>query len=156
MGRDLLSWTLEHPARPDGFPLNHRAIMTEREFQKPHGRKRPGTPALAGALLLGTAIILHAGRAGAQSPPVPEHPPGAPPGTNPPSESTTPPPDAGNDQGKPDQPLSKDLKENEGVLEPPTALDNGIVRKPPVPDPGTTPVIPPPGSPGGNPDVEPK
>ena len=26
----------------------------------------------------------------------------------------------------------------------------------PVPDPGTTPVIPPPGSPGGNPQIDPK
>lgn len=73
----------------------------------------------------------------------------------PPSESTTPPALPG-DAAKPDKPLSNELKENEGVLEPPKSLDNEIVRKAPVPEPNTTPVIPPPGAPGGDPNVKPK
>ena len=42
------------------------------------------------------------------------------------------------------------------LLEAPKAIDKGIVREAPVPDPNTTPVIPPPGSPGGDPNVQPK
>lgn len=90
----------------------------------------------------------------AQPAPDPAPPPGAPKSLSPPSESTTPPPSP--ETGEPNKPLSKELKENEGVLEAPKALDDGIVREPPVPDPGTTPVIPPPGSPGGDPSVKPK
>jgi hypothetical protein len=90
----------------------------------------------------------------AQPPPDPAPPPGAPKNLSPPSESTTPPPSP--EARDPNKPLSKELKENEGVLEAPKALDNGIVREAPVPDPGTTPVIPPPGSPGGDPSVKPK
>jgi hypothetical protein len=90
--------------------------------------------------------------ASAQSPPTPALPPGA----NPPSESTTPPSVPGSDATTPDKPLSNELKQNEGVLEPPKSLDNEIVRKAPVPEPNTTPVIPPPGEPGGDPKVQPK
>src|ERR1700745_535142 len=46
--------------------------------------------------------------------------------------------------------LSEKLSRNEGVLCPPN-LDADI--KLPTPDAGITPVIPPPGSPGGNPNV---
>jgi hypothetical protein len=91
----------------------------------------------------------------AQSPPVPAQPPGAPKNAQPPSESTTPPALPG-DPAKPDKPLSDELKQNDGVLETPKALDNEIVREAPVPEPNTTPVIPPPGSPGGDPNVKPK
>jgi len=49
--------------------------------------------------------------------------------------------------------LSEKLSRNEGVLCPPN-LDPDI--KLPTPDVGDTPVIPPPGSPGGNPNVRPK
>jgi hypothetical protein len=49
--------------------------------------------------------------------------------------------------------LSEKLSRNEGVLCPPN-LDPDI--KVPTPDVGKTPVIPPPGSPGGNPNVRPK
>jgi hypothetical protein len=94
--------------------------------------------------------------ASAQSPPVPAQPPGVPNNANPPSESTTPPAYPGRDTTKPDKPLSNELKQNEGVLEPPKSLDNEIVREAPVPEPNTTPVIPPPGAPGGDPNVKPK
>jgi len=49
--------------------------------------------------------------------------------------------------------LTEKLSRNEGVLCPPN-LDPDI--KLPTPDVGKTPVIPPPGSPGGNPNVRPK
>jgi hypothetical protein len=48
---------------------------------------------------------------------------------------------------------SEKLSRNEGVLCPPN-LDPDI--KAPTPNVGKTPVIPPPGSPGGNPNVRPK
>ena len=43
-----------------------------------------------------------------------------------------------------------------GVIKPPTGMDPEITVRPPVPNPGTTPVIRPPGSPGGNPTLDPK
>lgn len=52
--------------------------------------------------------------------------------------------------------LSDKLEKTGGVIKPPTGIDPGITAPAPVPNPGTTPVIPPPGSPGGNPTVQPK
>jgi hypothetical protein len=104
---------------------------------------------------LGLAGLLLAGPAMAQTPPEPAPPPGMPEMTDPPAEST-PPPETKTDKGGPEKPLSEELKQNEGVLEPPRDMDSKIQRPAPVPDPNTTPVIPPPGSPGGNPDVQPK
>jgi hypothetical protein len=49
--------------------------------------------------------------------------------------------------------LSERLAQSDGVLCPPN-VDPGI--KAPTPDTGRMPVIPPPGSPGGDPDVQPK
>jgi hypothetical protein len=49
--------------------------------------------------------------------------------------------------------LSEKLARNEGVLCPPN-LDPDI--RLPTPDVGDRPIIPPPGSPGGNPNVRPK
>lgn len=43
-----------------------------------------------------------------------------------------------------------------GVLRPPGNVDPGIHAPAPVPRPGTTPVIPPPGTPGGDPTVRPR
>jgi hypothetical protein len=120
--------------------------MKERVMRSISSRKLPAHAALLVALALGTPAI-------AQSPPELAPPPGAPQDATPPSESTTPPVVP----GKPDEkPLSEELKENEGVLEAPKALDQGIVREAPVPEPNTTPVIPPPGSPGGDPNPQPK
>jgi hypothetical protein len=49
--------------------------------------------------------------------------------------------------------LGQKLNESNGVICPPD-IDSGMNA--PTPDGGKTPVIPPPGSPGGNPNVQPK
>jgi hypothetical protein len=54
------------------------------------------------------------------------------------------------------QTLSDRLEKSDGVIKPPSNVDPGITATPPVPNPGTMPVVPPPGSPGGNPNVQPK
>ncbi|ODA66453.1 hypothetical protein A7A08_02576 [Methyloligella halotolerans] len=54
------------------------------------------------------------------------------------------------------KPLSEQLEEDEGVIDPPSVGDSEIDVPAPDPDPGTTVVIPPPGSPGGDPTVQPK
>jgi hypothetical protein len=58
-------------------------------------------------------------------------------------------PDAGNDKS-----LSDRLAQSGGVICPPPAVDPNI--KTPAPDTGRMPVIKPPGTPGGNQDVQPK
>ena len=71
----------------------------------------------------------------------------SPRGTTPPSPSTGTTGPSGN--------LSESLSRTEGVITP-RPMDGGIVTAPPVSDTGTTPVIRPPGEPGGNPNVQPK
>ena len=56
-------------------------------------------------------------------------------------------------QGDPSKTLSEKLDQGGGVICPPN-VDPGI--KAPAPDTGKMPVIPPPGSPGGDPKVQPK
>ena len=60
------------------------------------------------------------------------------------------------DGAAPDTPLSEKLDRSGGVLRPPGGVDPEIHVPAPDPDPKTTPVIPPPGSPGGDPNVQPK
>lgn len=43
-----------------------------------------------------------------------------------------------------------------GVIRPPAHVDPGIHAPAPVPEPRTTPVIPPPGAPGGDPRTQPR
>jgi hypothetical protein len=50
--------------------------------------------------------------------------------------------------------LSQQLAQSNGVICPPPYIDQGM--KKPAPPSGTMPVIPPPGSAGGNPNVQPK
>ncbi len=96
--------------------------------------------------------------AGAQNPqPAPPqevHPPVAPPGASqPPPEQIAPPariPSAQNDNS-----LSDKLSRQQGTLQPP-AVDPGIHVPVPSRAQGTMPVIPPPGTPGGNQNVVPK
>lgn len=66
-------------------------------------------------------------------------------------------PSAGGDgsgRGEAGSSLSERLDRTDGVLKPPTGIDPGIHVPAPVPNPGTTPVIPPPGSAGS--DIQPK
>ncbi len=57
---------------------------------------------------------------------------------------------------RPGETLSERLDRNSGVIHPPAGVDPGIAVPVPDPDPHSTPVIPPPGTPGGNPSVQPK
>jgi hypothetical protein len=52
------------------------------------------------------------------------------------------------------EPLGDKLARSDGVLCPPTGVDPEI--RAPTPETGNTPVIPPPGSPGGDPTIRPK
>ena len=56
--------------------------------------------------------------------------------------------------GQRTEPLGDKLARSDGVLCPPAGVDPAI--RAPTPDAGNTPVIPPPGSPGGDPTVRPK
>jgi len=57
------------------------------------------------------------------------------------------------EQERSNQTLSEKLGQTNGVICPP---DVDARMKAPTPEGGKTPVIPPPGSPGGNPNVQPK
>ena len=52
--------------------------------------------------------------------------------------------------------LSDKLDASGGVIKPAPGVDPEIVKPAPVPQPNSTPVIPPPGMPGGPPGPEPK
>jgi hypothetical protein len=52
--------------------------------------------------------------------------------------------------------LSDKLNASGGVIKPSPGVDLEIVKPAPVPEPNSTPVIPPPGVPGGPPGPEPK
>jgi hypothetical protein len=55
-----------------------------------------------------------------------------------------------------DEPLSDKLARTEGVICPPPEIDPDIRAPAPAPNSSNMPVIPPPGSPGGDPAVRPK
>ena len=55
-----------------------------------------------------------------------------------------------------DATLSEKLEATEGVIRPPPNIAPDMTVPAPDPNPGTTPVIPPPGSPGGNQAIQPK
>jgi hypothetical protein len=99
--------------------------------------------------------------ASAQAPPAPATPPAqtAPPSparandcAAMPSTGTIAPPGTTTGQGS--EPLSDKLARSDGVLCPPAGVDPQM--RAPTPDAGNTPVIPPPGSPGGDPTIRPK
>jgi hypothetical protein len=52
--------------------------------------------------------------------------------------------------------LSRQLNRSGGVIHPPANVDPGLAQPAPDLGPHSMPVIPPPGTPGGNPDVKPK
>jgi hypothetical protein len=105
------------------------------------------------------AVVLAAGTAVAQSPPSPHNPP-PPTATRPdPRPCVQPRPPIGASKPAPTTgqapPLSDQLAQGNGVLCPPKGIDPEIIE--PAPNVGSTmPVIPPPGTPGGNPTVQPK
>ena len=70
----------------------------------------------------------------------------------PPSPSTTPPEKIAPESND----LSNTLSRQRGTIAPPGNVDPGMTVSPPRTGTGTTPVIPPPGSPGGNGAVIPK
>ena len=122
------------------------------------------------ALLISCALLVAADVAGAQAPPGPATPPAR---TAPPSpdraavncapmqpaphsgatvpEGKTP---EGTTTGQRAEPLGDKLARSDGVLCPPPGVDPEMHA--PAPDAGKTPVIPPPGSPGGDPSIRPK
>jgi hypothetical protein len=115
------------------------------------------------SLVLSGVLIAVSGAAFAQAPPTPTTPPAqtAPPpvrGANncAPTESTPQGSVApqGTTTGQRAELLGDKLARSDGVLCPPTGVDPAMHA--PTPDTGNTPVIPPPGSPGGDPTVRPK
>jgi hypothetical protein len=98
--------------------------------------------------------------ASAQAPPGPATPPAQ---TAPPAPARTggcaPMPSRGTvspegTTGQRTEPLGDKLAKSDGVLCPPSGVDPEI--RAPTPETGNTPVIPPPGSPGGDPNLRPK
>jgi hypothetical protein len=70
-----------------------------------------------------------------------------------PTEGSVQPSSPKNEVGKP---LGDTLAQSDGVLCPPPGIDPGMHAPTPNPPQGAMPVIPPPGSPGGDPRVRPK
>lgn len=115
-------------------------------------------------LIFMTALIAASGAAIAQAPPAPATPPQQ---TAPPapqrsancaptehSNGTTIAPD-GTTTGRGREPLGDKLARSDGVLCPPAGVDPEM-RAPPPETGSNTPVIPPPGSPGGDQSIRPK
>jgi hypothetical protein len=116
------------------------------------------------ALFLSGALLAAPGAAIAQAPPAPATPPAqtahpvparandcAPMQPLPPRGTVSP---EGTTTGQRAEPLGDKLAKSDGVLCPPAGVDPEIHA--PTPDAGNTPVIPPPGSPGGDPNIRPK
>jgi hypothetical protein len=116
------------------------------------------------ALLISCAMMAAIDVAGAQAPPSPTTPPAK---TAPPSPDRAancapmqPKPNSGaavpdgTTTGQRPEPLGDKLARSDGVLCPPAGVDPEMHA--PAPDAGKTPVIPPPGSPGGDPTIRPK
>jgi hypothetical protein len=116
------------------------------------------------SLIFGCALMAASGAVSAQAPPSPATPPAptAPPSPAHASECAPMPPAPGNGAMTPQgtttgavrEPLGDRLARSDGVLCPPEGVDPQMHA--PTPDAGNTPVIPPPGSPGGDPNVRPK
>jgi hypothetical protein len=101
-------------------------------------RSRTGSATWLAALAIAAAFCLPSATHAAETP-------GS---TAPPSNQPS--PDSG-----PSGNLSERLNQSGGVIKPPENVDPGLQKKPPE-DSAKMPVIPPPGSPGGDPNVTPK
>jgi hypothetical protein len=115
------------------------------------------------ALFLTSVLVAAFGVTHAQAPPTP---------ATPPAQTAPPAPDRGNGcaptqstpqgniapkgmtTGQSREPLGDQLAKSDGVLCPPAGVDPQM--RAPTPDTGNMPVIPPPGSPGGDPNLRPK
>jgi hypothetical protein len=115
-------------------------------------------------LFLSCVLAAASGMASAQAPPAPATPPArvGPPAPDratgcAPTQSTSQGSIAPKDTttGQSQEPLGDKLAKSDGVLCPPAGVDPAMHA--PAPETGSnTPVIPPPGSPGGDPNVRPK
>ncbi len=108
-------------------------------------------------LVTASALLASLQAASAQAPPSPKTPPPRTALPDPPRSADCAQHDRqteGQTTGQAGQPLGDRLAKSNGVLCPPTGVDPAI--RAPTPEGGNTPVIPPPGSPGGNPNVRPK
>ncbi|MBR0970451.1 MULTISPECIES: hypothetical protein [Bradyrhizobium] len=113
-------------------------------------------------IILASLLIAASGSAIAQAPPAPATPPQATAPPSPqrspgcaPSDRMTTAPDGTTTTGQSREPLGDKLAKTDGVLCPPSGVDPEMHA--PTPETGgNTPVIPPPGSPGGDPTVRPK
>jgi hypothetical protein len=117
-------------------------------------------------IILGLYALALAAAANAQAPISPSTPPGdtVPPPAQAPSNCAQMPPNAGGSStpnsaagstvGQSGEALSDKLAKSDGTLCPPSGVDPEI--RAPAPESGNMPVIPPPGSPGGDPSVRPK
>jgi hypothetical protein len=145
---------LEPPLTPGRWSSGgyRRTPVAEKEQCMPATRRLLRFAALVAALGVPLA-------AAAQAPPATK-PPVAAPKVQPPDPSacsdTKGPVAKGNPAGPSpsDKTLSDRLAQSSGVICPPKHVDPEIQA--PTPPGGPMPVIPPPGSPGGNPDVKPK
>ena len=113
------------------------------------------------SLLLAAALLALSGASHAQAPLSPATPPAqtAPPAPAASTECAPPPPRGtvtpqDSTTGQATEPLGDRLAKSNGVLCPPAGVDPEI--RAPTPNTGNTPVIPPPGSPGGDPNLRPK
>ena len=98
------------------------------------------------APILAGLVVAYAGPCGAQA--VDQKPSAAPSQIVP--EDTAP-----GRSGSSQEPLGKKLDRTDGVIHPPPGVDPGLTIAPPHTQ-GTMPVIPPPGTPGGDPGLRPK
>lgn len=112
-------------------------------------------------IILASLLIAASGSAIAQAPPAPATPPQQTAPPSPQHAANCAPQDRPNRSpdgittGQSREPLGDKLAKSDGVLCPPSGIDPDMHA--PAPDAGgNTPVIPPPGSPGGDPNVRPK
>ena len=120
-------------------------------------RGRPPRSVLLGAvagLLLTGGVLGGCAAVSAQPAPAPrQEPPGPPPAGQVPADrlgADIPSADGGSER------RPGPVAPGGGVIRPPAGVDPGIRAPAPNPNPGTTPVIPPPGTPGGDPRVQPR
>jgi hypothetical protein len=116
------------------------------------------------SLALVCALPLFSATAGAQAPPAPATPPAQTAPPNPARDTRCTPTEAvphdstvaprGTTTGRGSDSFGDKLAKSDGVLCPPPGVDPEMHA--PTPQGGTMPVIPPPGGPGGDPNVRPK